>query len=111
MFGHPTCLRLADTVMMGTMITETTTTIDVTFLLVDMAVMMTTMIDATSGFQLADMVMMEMMMETRTTIDATFLLVDMVVVMMTEAGTVTETTMATTDANSRVLKSYSETIT
>ena len=88
MLGHPTCLRLADTVMMGPMITETPTTIDVTFLLVDMAVMME------AGT----------VMGMTTMIDATFLLVDMVVVMMTEAGTVTETTMATTDANSRVLK-------
>ena len=54
--------------------------------------------------RLADTVMMvTMMMETTTTIDANFLPVDMVVI-ITEAGTVMETTMTTTDANSRVLK-------
>ena len=105
--GRMACLRLADTVMMGTMMVETTTTIDVTFLPVDMVVMMEagTMMEVTTtigaNFLLADMaVMMEagIMMEATTTIDANFLPVDMAVMM--EAGTVMETM---TDANSRVL--------
>ena len=99
-------MKLADTVMMGTMMVVTTTTIDVTFLHVDMAVMMmeaeTVMEIDVVTFLLDDMVVMMMEAGTVMEIDATFLLVDMVV--MTGAGTVMETTMTTTDANYRVLK-------